>query len=219
MCAGDRSDPEIASWLEWRAKNKPTKPILASINRPPAPFASLAAGVNRAVPAKPSQPPLQQQPPVVAAPPPKQPVVLPSRPSIITTAAPTAVQTVRSAGLAVTAGRTIATTTLTAAQLQQLAAARGQVFSAIQSQLKAGTASFTMAGGGVRQVGTVARPAQLLSGQALVRGQTGLIVSQQPRAHTVTVQRPQVGGLVVVIEFYNQFILKSQTLRAPLKNV
>lgn len=198
---GDRSDPEIASWLEWRAKNKPAKPILASINRPPASFASLAAGVNRAIP----QPKPQQQPPQPTQPvpqpvvvQPKQAVVLPTRPTVTATAPPTAVQTVRTATAVTAAGRTIATTALTAAQLQQLAAARGQVFSALQSQLKSGTASFTMAGGGVRQVavsqiGGVARPGQIISGQTLVRGQTGLIVSQQPRAQTVTVQRPQVG--------------------------
>jgi len=212
---GDRSDPEIASWLEWRAKNKPAKPILASINRPPASFASLAAGVNRAIPPKavlqtqqqpapaavvaavPSQPP---QPAVVAQP--KQTVVLPTRPVVTTTSAsaPTTVQTVRAA---VTSARTIATTALTAAQLQQLAAAKGQVFSALQSQLKSGTASFTMAGAGgmrqvaVSQIGGLARPGQIISGQTLVRGQTGLIVSQQPRgAQTVTVQRPQQVGLV-----------------------
>jgi len=244
---GDRSDPEIASWLEWRSKNKPVKPILASINRPPASFASLAAGVNRSLPHKPA-PPLQHQQqqqlntlPVSAAP--KQSVVLPTRPSVTTTTTPTHLQTVASKSqiIQVTAGRTIATTTLTAAQLQQLAAARGQVFSALQSQLKSGNASFTMAGGGVRQVvvsqaqggmrqvtvsqggmrqvavaqggvrqmsqagvrqvsvsqisqlSNVSRPTQIISGGALVRGQAGLIVSQQPRAQTVTVQRPQVG--------------------------
>ena len=102
-----------------------------------------------------------------------------------------------------TSARTIATTALTAAQLQQLAAAKGQVFSALQSQLKSGTASFTMAGAGgmrqvaVSQIGGLARPGQIINGQTLVRGQTGLIVSQQPRgAQTVTVQRPQQVGLV-----------------------
>ena len=163
----------------------------------------MAAGVNRPVPAKPQQPPVQSHtstaiaPAVVA---PKQPaVVLPTRPVITSATALQTVRAVTSQAVAVTTGRTIATTTLTAAQLQQLAAARGQVFSALQSQLKAGTASFTMStgAGGVRQVAVsqiagIARPGQLISGQALVRGQTGLIVSQQPRAQTVTVQRPQV---------------------------
>lgn len=194
----------MASWLEWRAKNKPTKPILASINRPPASFASMAAGVNRPVPVKSQPPAVQPQPnvltPVTAAVVvPKQPVVLPTRPVICSTASLQTVRAMTSQAVAVTTGRTIATTTLTAAQLQQLAAARGQVFSALQSQLKAGTASFTMStgAGGVRQVAVsqisgLSRPGQLISGQALVRGQTGLIVSQQPRAQTVTVQRPQV---------------------------
>jgi hypothetical protein len=90
-----------------------------------------------------------------------------------------------------------------------------QVFaSALQSQLKAGTATFTMAGGGgaLRQVavtqiggagGTVrAAGQQILQGQAIVRGQpaTGLIVSHHqpaaPRHQTLTLQRPQQVGLV-----------------------
>ena len=55
---GDRSDPEIASWLEWRAKNRPAKPLLGVINRPPTAFASLAAaaGVGRPL----AKPNLQQ---------------------------------------------------------------------------------------------------------------------------------------------------------------
>lgn len=258
---GDRTDPEVASWLEWRAKNKPAKPILAVINRPPASFASLAAGINRSVTGNKAvqqqhnqqhqqqQQQAQQQQQqvssgVTATASPKQPVVLTSRPYITTTlsnsnssssagitnsgisssgggstASPVSVQTVRTGNqLQVTSGRTIATTTLTAAQLQQLAAARGQVFSALHSQLKqtsgntaaagsagtaGGSASFSMTGGSgtggavrqvaVSQIGGVARSGQIISGQALVRGQTGLIVSQQPRAQTVTVQRPQVG--------------------------
>merc|ERR1719278_1843630 len=44
---GDRTDPEISSWLEWREKNKPTKPILVSINRPPAAFTNMAAAQQR----------------------------------------------------------------------------------------------------------------------------------------------------------------------------
>ncbi len=83
--------------------------------------------------------------------------------------------------------------------------------SALQSQLKAGTATFTMAGGAggaVRQVavtqmaggGAVARTGQILQGQAIVRGQpAGLIVSHQPPRHptqTLTLQRPQQVGLV-----------------------
>ena len=86
-------------------------------------------------------------------------------------------------------GRTIATTTLTAAQLQQLAAARGQVFvSGLGTQVRAGAGQVAVAGGagGVRQV-----TAQLARGGQIVRqgGQTSLIVSQQPR-QALAVQRP-----------------------------
>ena len=45
---GDKTDPEISSWLSWREKNKPAKPILVSVNRPPAAFtANLAAAQQR----------------------------------------------------------------------------------------------------------------------------------------------------------------------------
>merc|ERR1719339_525206 len=37
---GDKSDPEISQWLEWREKNRPGKQILASVARPPASFSS-----------------------------------------------------------------------------------------------------------------------------------------------------------------------------------
>ena len=88
---GDRSDPEIATWLEWRAKNKSNKPILTSVNRPPASYTSLAAGtVNRAVggvqkqvlqqqPSIVQQQQLVQQPQGVVQQPGRQSVVLPSR--------------------------------------------------------------------------------------------------------------------------------------------
>ena len=35
---GDKTDPEVASWLQWREKNKPSKPLLVSVNRPPQSF-------------------------------------------------------------------------------------------------------------------------------------------------------------------------------------
>ena len=38
---GDRTDPEISSWLDWREKNKPAKQILVSVNRPPQAFTSI----------------------------------------------------------------------------------------------------------------------------------------------------------------------------------
>merc|ERR1719244_770345 len=190
---GDKSDPEIGAWLDWREKNKPNKQILINVNRPPSAFINQSAA---ATPRMPSVSGVQQQPPPVSAAvtkpsvtvpsqvvtTTKQQVVLPTRPLPVVTSPPvtTTVQTLRlpassaptqqvvSANQQV-GGRTIATTTLTAAQLQQLAAARGQVFvSALQTQIRAGTAQVVQAGvgrGGVR-------------GQ-LVRGQTSLIVSQQ----------------------------------------
>lgn len=40
---GDKDDPEVAAWLEWRRKNKPAKPThLAQVNRPPQPFTQVA---------------------------------------------------------------------------------------------------------------------------------------------------------------------------------
>jgi hypothetical protein len=77
---GDRKDPEIASWLEWRAKNRPAKPLLAVINRPPAAFASLAAGANRPGAKQQQQAPPQQQQPAVAPAPPQQQVQQPVTP-------------------------------------------------------------------------------------------------------------------------------------------
>ena len=38
---GDKSDPEVATWLDWRQKNKPSKPTyLSQVSRPPAAFSS-----------------------------------------------------------------------------------------------------------------------------------------------------------------------------------
>ena len=61
MTTGDRSDPEVAAWLEWRSKNKASKPILTSVNRPPSSFNSLAAGVNRTQVQQAPKPIQQQQ--------------------------------------------------------------------------------------------------------------------------------------------------------------
>ena len=41
---GDKTDPELSSWLEWREKNKPSKPLLVSVNRPPQAFSLTSAG-------------------------------------------------------------------------------------------------------------------------------------------------------------------------------
>merc|ERR1719186_489427 len=198
---GDRTDPEISSWLDWREKNKPAKPILVSVNRPPQAFTSMAA-------APPPRPAVVKAAPA-AAPIPiavttKQQIVLPTRPLPVTTQPTLVTTTVQSVRLptspavvsSMPVGRTIATTTLTAAQLQQLAAARGQVFvSALQTQMRAGTAQVAVAGGaaGMRQV-----TAQLARGGQIVRqgGQTSLIVSQQPR-QTLAVQRPIIGQQMV----------------------
>ena len=49
---GDRTDPEISSWLDWREKNKPAKQILVSVNRPPQAFTSMAAAPPRHPPGK-----------------------------------------------------------------------------------------------------------------------------------------------------------------------
>lgn len=190
---GDRTDPEISSWLDWREKNKPAKQILVSVNRPPQAFTSMAAA--------PPRPVVKAAPaPVPVAVTTKQQIVLPTRPLPVTTTPTIVTTTVQSIRLptspavlnSVPVGRTIATTTLTAAQLQQLAAARGQVFvSALQTQMRAGTAQVAVAGGaaGMRQV-----TAQLARGGQIVRqgGQTSLIVSQQPR-QTLAVQRPIIG--------------------------
>merc|ERR1719319_1133678 len=248
---GDRNDPEIASWLEWRTRNKPVKPILTSVNRPPPAF------TNTPVPGvRPQGQQQQQQQPANAvlatppkpAPPPqiKQSVVLPTRPVMAThtpvltplataptnvvytttpptstpsltpvSAPPVPIQTLKVTATPTaspgTTPRTIATTTLTAAQLQQLAAARGQVF---VNQLRAGQ----MSGGAVRQVsvGQIAgaqmqRARQIIGRTVAVSGtgptimrtagqaNAGLIVSQQPRHQTVTVQRPQVSQVGVAV--------------------
>jgi hypothetical protein len=218
---GDRNDPEVASWLEWRARNRPVKPILTSVNRPPPAFSTLAT----TRPPAPVPTMAAVRPAATTA---KQSVVLPTRPSQPSTQMaqvtqgttqplPTTQQQVPLQTLKVTATpttiagstpRTIATTTLTAAQLQQLAAARGQVF---VNQLRAGQ----MGAAGVRQVavGQIAgtRAGQIIgrtvavsgTGPAIMRstGQAnaGLIVSQQPRQQTVTVQRPQVGQVGVAV--------------------
>jgi len=195
---GDKSDPEIAQWLEWREKNRPGKQILASVARPPASFSTAPQtaprppAVPRPAPALPSSPApvaslaagqIAQQSP--------QQFVLPTRPLPISTctsaAAPVAVQARLPASPATSQSqtpRTIATTTLTAAQLQQLAAARGQVFvSALQGgQVRPGQPV-------VRQgvAAGVARPG------VRTAGQTSLIV-QQPRPGggvQTLLQRPQ----------------------------
>ena len=209
---GDKTDPEISSWLSWREKNKPTKPILVSINRPPAAFtANLAAGQQRQATSgvKSGTGAGQVTASVMGA---KQQIMLPTRPipipSTQTPAANTAVQAVKlptSPATGISVARTIGTTTLSAAQLQQLAAARGQVFvSGLQTQVRpgqaqvavaaSGTASPVQGTGAVRQVtAQLARGGQIVRGQG---GQTSLIVSQQPR-QALAVQRPLLSGQAV----------------------
>ena len=198
---GDKSDPEIAQWLEWREKNRPGKQILASVARPPASFSNAPQATQRApsvprpaAPSLPSSPApaaslssgqISQQTP--------QQFVLPTRPlpiSTCTSSAPLAVQARLPTSPATSQSqtpRTIATTTLTAAQLQQLAAARGQVFvSALQGgQVRPGQPVVRQ---GTIAAGGVARP-----GGVRTTGQTSLIV-QQPRPGggvQTLLQRPQ----------------------------
>jgi len=191
---GDKSDPEIVQWLEWREKNRPGKQILASVARPPASFSSAPQTAPRPPVPRPAPALPSSSTPVASlagqiAPSPQQ-FVLPTRPLPISTctsaAAPVAVQARLPTSPATSQSqtpRTIATTTLTAAQLQQLAAARGQVFvSALQGgQVRPGQPV-------VRQgvAGGVARPG------VRTAGQTSLIV-QQPRPGGVQtlLQRPQ----------------------------
>jgi len=224
---GDKTDPEVSSWLQWREKNKPAKPILVSVNRPPQAFTNLAAAQQRQAAANSSvksnslagtgqlattqvTPSQTQGSNNVGT---KQQIMLPTRPvpmtqSSQTPAASSNIQSVKlptspaapASGISV--GRTIATTTLTAAQLQQLAAARGQVFvSGLQTQVRAGTAQVAVAGGGAATAGGAAVrqvTAQLARGGQIVRqgGQTSLIVSQQPR-QALAVQRPLLSGQAV----------------------
>jgi len=222
---GDKTDPEVSSWLQWREKNKPAKPILVSVNRPPQAFTNLAAAQQRQAAANSSvksnsmagagqsattqvTPSQTQGSNNVGT---KQQIMLPTRPVPMTTtptpAASTNIQSVKlptspAAPVAgVSVGRTIATTTLTAAQLQQLAAARGQVFvSGLQTQVRAGTAQVAVAGAGAATAGGQVRQvtAQLARGGQIVRqgGQTSLIVSQQPR-QALAVQRPLLSGQAV----------------------
>ena len=221
---GDKTDPEVASWLSWREKNKPTKPILVSVNRPPQAFTNLAtSGQRQAVASgnvktnsgnviagastQVTPAPATASPNIGSS---KQPIMLPTRPvpipSTQTPAVNSAVSAVKlpvspavAAGASV--GRTIATTTLTAAQLQQLAAARGQVF--VQGAQVRGAGVATAGGGAaVRQLGG---PAAAGRGQIVRQGgQTSLIVSQQPR-QALAVQRP--GGQIVQVMLKLAFII------------
>jgi len=215
---GDKTDPEISSWLSWREKNKPAKPILVSVNRPPAAFtANLAAAQQRQTAsgvksnnAAGAGAQVTSSGVVSALMGTKQQIMLPTRPipipSTQTPAANSAVQAVKlptSPAQGISVARTIGTTTLSAVQLQQLAAARGQVFvSGLQTQVRPGQAQVTVTGSGaspaqaagaVRQV-----TAQLARGGQIVRqgGQTSLIVSQQPR-QALAVQRPLLSGQAV----------------------
>ena len=215
---GDKTDPEISSWLSWREKNKPAKPILVSVNRPPAAFtANLAAAQQRQTASgvksntsAGSGAQVTSSGVVSALMGTKQQIMLPTRPipipSTQTPAANSAVQAVKlptSPATGISVARTIGTTTLSAVQLQQLAAARGQVFvSGLQTQVRPGQAQVTVTGsvaspaqaaGAVRQV-----TAQLARGGQIVRqgGQTSLIVSQQPR-QALAVQRPLLSGQAV----------------------
>jgi len=185
---GDKADPEVAEWLEWREKNRPGKQILASVARPPAAFASSQPPARPALP-KPALP-APTPAPALPAPSPQQ-FLLPTRPlpiSTCSTAAPVAVQArlPTSPATCQSGGRTIATTTLTAAQLQQLAAARGQVFvSSLQAgQVRPGQALVRSAVAGVR-------PAARPQGAARPQAQASLIMQQARPGVQTLLQRPQ----------------------------
>ena len=75
---GDRTDPEIASWLEWREKNRPAKPILVSVNRPPQSFTSLSSAAAPATAV--ARTAVKAVPVAAAAVSSRQAVVLPTRP-------------------------------------------------------------------------------------------------------------------------------------------
>ncbi|XP_040580475.1 uncharacterized protein YL-1 [Lepeophtheirus salmonis] len=61
---GDRSDPEIAAWVEWRQKNRSAskQSVINQVNRPPPVFSQLLSSVNRqnSVAVQPQQPSVQQ---------------------------------------------------------------------------------------------------------------------------------------------------------------
>ena len=132
---GDKTDPEVSSWLAWREKNKPAKPILVSVNRPPAAFTNMAAAQQRqaaaaAASAKSGVGGAGGGSVVTGggvAGPGKQQIMLPTRPvpipSTQTPAANSAVQSVKlptSPAAGVSVGRTIATTTLTGRRIPDI---------------------------------------------------------------------------------------------------
>lgn len=188
---GDKSDPEISQWLEWREKNRPGKPILASVARPPSTFSSLPQAAARPPPPRPVLPTVPAAPSLAQLPTGQQ-LVLPTRPLPISTCggSPAAVQVQArlpcpasgaATSVSSTTGRTIATTTLTAAQLQQLAAARGQVFvSALQGQVRPGQPVVRQ---GVTQVARTGHTVR-------ATGQTSLIVGQTRPGLQTLIQRP-----------------------------
>ena len=54
---GDKGDPEVVSWLDWRQKNKPSKPTyLSQVNRTPAAFASRVPPTATAISQSPQLP-------------------------------------------------------------------------------------------------------------------------------------------------------------------
>ena len=53
---GDKGDPEVATWLDWRQMNKPSKPTyLSQVSRTPAAFSSRAPPTTTAVSPSPQQ--------------------------------------------------------------------------------------------------------------------------------------------------------------------
>ena len=67
---GDKSDPEVAAWVEWRSKNKPSKPtLLSQVNRTPVAFANqrTSSSTATAPPALPTAPHPQMRQTAAAA--------------------------------------------------------------------------------------------------------------------------------------------------------
>ncbi|CAB4059366.1 VPS72 [Lepeophtheirus salmonis] len=222
---GDRSDPEIAAWVEWRQKNRSAskQSVINQVNRPPPVFFTIvilaAATTNSAattttnsysethtggnvvalqvasasssghiIRQQTHSQTLQQTQ--------QQSIVLPVRTTALTpqlqsssvTIPNSNIQTVKIGGQTAQVSwsgntlqlpRTVATTTLTAQQLQQLAASRGQVLtSALHTALRTGSLAQR---GGTHLIAT--RPGQ----------QTTLLRPQQQgvrQAPTIALQRP-----------------------------
>lgn len=235
---GDKSDPDVATWLDWRQKNKPSKPTyLSQVSRAPAAFSSRVPPTATAISQSPQLPttphPRQTTPSgasvaaaAAANSASQQNVVLPARTlnnsatvaaaaaaaqSVVTqllkssqphptAAAVTAqlptqpMQTVKIGGHAaqVQLPRAMGTTTLTAAQLQQIA----NRSPTLQNALRASSAAVAGTGGTRAQLVTTRPPpaASSPAQQTMLRPQGGQIRTALPRQagpNAVLTNRPQ----------------------------